>query len=846
MKLLQRLTQPLETQGLRARQLWTKWETQLHQITDQHLRQHSLLPVARSPHPSSGQSKSGQSNGSSGQPNGHVIRNVSSGTASRSSLLVAATVLVITSAIGHRFYNAPKLDVGKAAPQTIVAPASATVEDAKATEEKRKVARREATSVLMLDQAINQKIEQAIQQQLNQANELRQLAGGFPFAKTATLSNSVQTYLRKASAQDWSEVVMAVNQATRPRKRASQELKPTALDANQQKAFAELRSHRRAVSAADYIALVDTINEARSQYQAALKSLPKLVLPETTPVFDASLLDLSNSEWRRLQTRLLQAVDRILAQGIPSGLPQPLLAEAVRLQVTDWVPTGTETIATNLLLASLQPNLVHDETQTRLSAERAAQDVKPEIVTIKQGEAIVYAGESITTADFALLDHFKLSRRGVDWVGLIGFGVVVGGAVGIYWLVERRFHPGMRRRDRTLIVLLTLSTPLLVALNVPSTNLSAIGLLVGSFYGSPLGIAVAALLAFCLPLGTVLPWSHLLSSAAGGILCGYMAGRLRSREELALLGAAVGVLQGALYLALNVVSGVGIYTLLGATVIHGLIGLAWSIVAIGVSPYLEQLFDLVTTIRLVELSNPNRPLLKKLAAKTPGTFQHTLFVATLAEAAARALGCNVELVRTGTLYHDIGKMHDPLGFIENQMGGPNKHDLIDNPWKSAAIIKKHVTEGIVMARKYRLPKAVQSFIPEHQGTMLIAYFYHQAQQRSQEAVAQGKPAPTVNDADFQYDGPAPRSRETGVVMLADSCEAALRSLKDATPKEALAMINKILRARWQDQQLANSGLTREDMSKIATVFVEVWQQSNHQRIAYPSKPINIQPSASKV
>ncbi|HEY9885450.1 MAG TPA: HDIG domain-containing metalloprotein, partial [Thermosynechococcaceae cyanobacterium] len=507
------------------------------------------------------------------------------------------------------------------------------------------------------------------------------------------------------------------------------------------------------------------------------------------------------------------------------------------------VPTGTETIATNLLLASLQPNLVHDETQTRLSAERAAQDVKPEMVAIKQDEAIVYVGESITTADFALLDHFKLSRRGVDWVGLLGFGIVVGGAIGVYWLVERRFHPGMRRRDRILIVLLTLSTPLLVALNVPSTNLSAIGLLVGSFYGSPLGITVAVLLALCLPLGTVLPWSHLLSSAAGGILCGYMAGRLRSREELALLGAAVGVLQGALYLVLNVVSGVGIYTLLGATVIHGLIGLAWSIVAIGVSPYLEQLFDLVTTIRLVELSNPNRSLLKKLAAKTPGTFQHTLFVATLAEAAARALGCNVELVRTGTLYHDIGKMHDPLGFIENQMGGPNKHDLIDDPWKSAEIIKKHVTEGIVMARKYRLPKAVQSFIPEHQGTMLIAYFYHQAQQRSQEAVAQGKPALIVKDADFQYDGPAPQSRETGVVMLADSCEAALRSLKDATPKEALSMINKILRARWQDKQLVNSGLTRDDMSKIATVFVEVWQQSNHQRIAYPSKPISIQPSA---
>jgi len=280
--------------------------------------------------------------------------------------------------------------------------------------------------------------------------------------------------------------------------------------------------------------------------------------------------------------------------------------------------------------------------------------------------------------------------------------------------------------------------------------------------------------------------------------------------------------------------------------IHGLVGLVWSVVALGFSPYLEHLFDLVTPIRLAELSNPNRSLLKRLAAEAPGTFQHTLFVASLAEAAARTLGCNVELVRAGTLYHDIGKMHDPLGFIENQMGGPNKHDSINDPWKSAEIIKRHVSEGIVMAKKARLPKAIQAFIPEHQGTMCISYFYHQAMQEvhsledDEELHGEGQrvltrvrsPRP-VCDLDFRYAGPIPQSKETGIVMLADSCEAALRSLKDATYEEALAMVNRILRARWQDNQLVESGLTRPEMSQIAEVFVRVWQQVNHQRIAYP-------------
>ena len=174
-------------------------------------------------------------------------------------------------------------------------------------------------------------------------------------------------------------------------------------------------------------------------------------------------------------------------------------------------------------------------------------------------------------------------------------------------------------------------------------------------------------------------------------------------------------------------------------------------------------------------------------------------------------------------------MHDPMGFIENQMGGPNKHETeINDPWISADIIKKHVSAGLAMARKHSLPTAIQAFIPEHQGTMQIAYFYHQAQQ-----LAKDDPNLQIKDEDFRYEGPIPQSRETAIVMLADSCEAALRSLRDATPEKALNMVNNILRARWKDNQLLDSGLTRQEMSKIAEIFVTVWQQFHHKRIAYP-------------
>lgn len=781
-------------------------------------------------------------------------------------------VVCLTGAIGHRFYNKPKLDVGTVAPYTIVAPESVMVEDTKTTAENRKAARTGSVPVLAIDPAVNQQIYKNLRRALAAGSELRQMAGLVPFTSDSILSLPVQLYLRKAREADWLAVLAAVKDlpeskqtrragskppdAKAPWKASLEALRQIArtdgvrgaikhirppLNAAGLQAVAELNAYRLAASPEDFSALVQTVNRARQRYFQAVAALSEPPALGPLKAYDASLFDLSEVAWQEMQQNIYQAADRILVQGIPPGLPEGILKDAVSVQVSAGSNSEGDPQGRKLLLAVLQPNLREDPEQTRRKAEQVAQAVPPVFVTVEKGEVIVQAGQAIGQTDFVLLDYFGKSQREPNWLGLAGFGGVVSLAVAALWVVERRFHPGLRRRDHILLLLLTLSAPLLVALRVPSTSLPAIGLLAGSFYGSAVGATVAGLLAWVLPVGLEIDGICLLASAASAAVGGLISGRLRSREELALLGVAVGLTQGGVYLIATLIvspsAGLVWYALLSTAALQSLAGLAWSVVALGLSPYLENLFDLVTPIRLAELANPNRPLLKRLAAEAPGTFQHTLFVATLAEAAARELGCNVELVRTGTLYHDIGKMHDPLGFIENQMGGPNKHDEINDPWKSAAIIKKHVTEGVVMARKYRLPAAIQAFIPEHQGTMQIAYFYHQALQLAKE-----NPSLTVREEDFRYDGPIPQSRETGIVMLADSCEAALRSLKDATPEEALNMVNKILRARWQDNQLAESGLTREEMSKIAEIFVQVWQQFNHKRIAYPKAALSPQPA----
>jgi cyclic-di-AMP phosphodiesterase PgpH len=266
-------------------------------------------------------------------------------------------------------------------------------------------------------------------------------------------------------------------------------------------------------------------------------------------------------------------------------------------------------------------------------------------------------------------------------------------------------------------------------------------------------------------------------------------------------------------------------------------GLISSMVALGAIPYLEQISYHLTPIRLAELANLDRPLLRRLVTEAPGTFQHTLFVANLAEAGARELGADTTLVRTGTLYHDVGKTLKPEYFIENQMGQANPHDQIDDPWQSAEIIKDHVSGGLKLAQKYRLPQILQAFIPEHQGTIAISYFYHQAKER----------LPDASEDQFRYPGPIPQCRETAIVMLADACEAALRSLgHDSSLADAIEMVNRIFQKRWNDGQLVDSELSLTDLVQVAPVFIKVWQQHNHGRIKYPALALKLDPTGSSM
>ncbi|MDB9314332.1 HD family phosphohydrolase [Spirulina sp. CS-785/01] len=813
-------------------------------------------------------------------------------------VMLIMVVVSLTSVFGYRFYNQPQLKEGTTAPKTIWAEKDATVVDEESTEEKRKAAQTGSVRVLKISPDTTQQITQEINTFLEQVEQMRNMAGRLPFIADEQISLPSQRYLRSSSPEEWQGIIQRLEKiydtsfSQQPLDNNSQSLQekaaniiggaseaekssgitnlsnlPSVLETDQvetdntpsteqnnttalpeeislegmslagQEALRELKAYGDSQGEAQLQDLLSQIELLRQGFQEALQEFENPEGAKAEENYKRTLLDLRDRTWEKTRDGIRTALDRILTQGIPQGMPDSLKREAIATQLKSQIPALTTPLATDLLSEKIQPNLVEDQEATKQLAEQAAEKVEPVQYQVEAGDLIVRAGETIDRQAFVLLDEFDESRRGIDWKGIGLTAIVVTGGVGVFMLVKRRTNTRLRCRDRILLCLLSVTTPLLMNI-FKQNNLPAVGLLVSSFYNPSLAVTQVSLLTglsvysnTATTNGDAIPWESLLAGTTGGLLAAFVAGRLRSREELALLGGGIGLAQGTVYLTITLVGSATAGTiwsvLLPGAAFFGVSGLAWCIVALGLSPYLEKVFDLITPIRLAELSNPNRPLLKRLATEAPGTFQHTLFVASLAEAAARELHANVELVRAGTLYHDIGKMHDPQGFIENQMGGPNKHDEINDPWESADIIKKHVSQGLVMARKYNLPKALRDFIPEHQGTILISYFYFQAKQKAQ---AEGL---DIQESDFRYDGPIPQSRETGIVMLADACEAALRSLKDATPETALNMVNKIFKARWQDGQLVDAGLKREELSTIAEVFVRVWQQYNHQRIAYP-------------
>jgi putative nucleotidyltransferase with HDIG domain len=316
-------------------------------------------------------------------------------------------------------------------------------------------------------------------------------------------------------------------------------------------------------------------------------------------------------------------------------------------------------------------------------------------------------------------------------------------------------------------------------------------------------------------------------SVSGGLVAVLALGRVERLSAYFRAGLYVALVNVAVILAFRLASGLtdtfGILTLVIAGIANGAVAASLSV---GGLFLIGNLFDVTTTLQLLELSRPNHPLLQLLLMKAPGTYHHTLMVANLAEQAAERIGANALLVRVGAFYHDVGKTARPYMFVENQVEGSNVHEKLD-AHTSAEIITRHVQDGLDLAKRYRLPTSIRAFIPEHHGTMRASFLYHKAVQHA------GGDASKVDEQAFRYPGPKPQSKETAILMLADGCEAAVRAARPASEKELSEIVRKVINERITCNQLTESPLTMRDLDVIRESFTLTLQGVFHPRIQYP-------------
>ncbi|MGD9538987.1 MAG: HD family phosphohydrolase [Alphaproteobacteria bacterium] len=542
----------------------------------------------------------------------------------------------------------------------------------------------------------------------------------------------------------------------------------------------------------------------------------------SAPLFDTGAILDQAQAWRLMRARAGEA---------PYGA-----ARGVR----NWI------VETALALAS--PNLRPDDAATRAARAAALDAVQPVMMRIGRGEVIVRDGDRVTPLVRARIA--ALNEAGGDYLGWVdslvfaaSFACLIG--LGAFYFYRARVPMRFTRKSAYITLSATLLAsgvivavwfagrafvdafgiePGMAALLPPVAFGSVlVAMLVNARASLMVGVALALLAAYRADGDIWIALYHLI----GVLVAGIVAQRCRQRFDLLKLGLVVALAQAAAVPAVLTLGGAapGVDYLVGVAfgLASGVMVAAFATAAI---PLFEQLFNEVTPFRLMELASIGHPTLKKLALHSPGTYHHSVMIANLAEAAADAIGANALQCRVMALYHDIGKGERPVYFIENQRDG-NIHDGLA-PEVSARIIFSHITDGIMLARKHRLGRPVIDAITQHQGTTLLRLFYQRAVER---AAARGE---TVSEDDYRYPGPKPSSRESGIIMLADSTEAATRALKSPTPPEVRARVAQVINGKLADGQLADCALTIADLAKIEEAFARILVLGvYHSRIEYP-------------
>ena len=535
-------------------------------------------------------------------------------------------------------------------------------------------------------------------------------------------------------------------------------------------------------------------------------------------------MGIPKSDWRKIKPLLFSTAKDLLSNGYLGNVHFQSIKNINSLSdLSSKQILLLKQVLADSLVANTKIDLSKFEDFERLELEK----IEPVYKNLPAKSVIVKKGEYINYEKYSLLKQLELNgRKNIDVAKMkeaFLFTVLILMFFMIFAKVDRLSMNYRQASFLATILIIASAFVGLFAYNKPAfLPFSGITLMISLFFNTTVGLTVGFLFCGLTLIATAIDPLLLTIPAIASILAASMISRkARNRADLAIGGIYLAASQ-MLVFTLVALASPYIHISAKNILLHGLAGLVMVFVVSNLMPLFESVFSIINRFRLRELSDPEQELLQKLKQLAPGTYEHTLVVADLAEEAAKKISIDHDLVKVGVLYHDIGKTYKPGIFVENQFDGINPHDKMTSLESARAIIQ-HVPRGIDIARKYKLPEPILNFIPTHQGTSRTEYFYKKAIELD----------PSLkDDRAFRYPGPRPDTRETALVMLADSVEACIRSEKTTDKERVKAIIEKMVKIKIDDGQLVDCLLTEKELKDIKESFFKSWENKNHERIRY--------------
>lgn len=583
--------------------------------------------------------------------------------------------------------------------------------------------------------------------------------------------------------------------------------------------------------------LFNKINSLKEGGKSETEILDALKAESTIQMSEEDFIEiikLSKEDIKSLQVVTMDTLTKIYQGRIEENKPEDIKSteENVVNNINTYnIPKNIKNLGIQLTISQIKPNFFYDKEKTEELKNQATKDMAP--VIIKKNQMIVKEGEPITQNQLRLLEDLALlNTSSSQWTIYTALAVMIFILLMLQWYYLYRYYKEVFK-DTSKLLLISLINVLcvIVARSVGLATPFLIPLAMGPMlitvlinYKISMAISVINCILISINIGFNIEVTML--AVLNAVLGSTFIRKMQQRNDIIYSAIYIGIINMVINLSMGTLLSNNIIETLKRTGFMGIATLSSAILTLGLLPLFESAFDIVTTVKLLELSNPNNPLLKKILMETPGTYHHSIMVANLAEMATEEVGGNAVLARIAAYYHDAGKTKRPYFFKENQVGNENPHDKI-TPNLSTLIITSHVKDGLELAKEYNIPKAIQDVIEEHHGNTLVKYFYFTAKNNSE------KPE-EIKEEDFRYQGPIPKTKESGIIMLADGVEAAVRSISKPTKGKIEEMVNNIIKDKLNDGQLNDCDLTLKDLERIRKSFLKTLNSIYHQRIEYPS------------